>query len=90
MLQQERVRVIGIDHTFFYNQKNTQYGALDMDQLEEIYPLLQGQGYISFHHDAPPELVAQWRHHLHQMRADGSFSRIHKKWLGHLPEPLEH
>ena len=60
---------------------------------EAIKPLLQitkTQVYIGFSLDTSPALVSRLQHSLNEMKSDGSFAAIYKKWLpGDKPPGIE-
>lgn len=52
--------------------------------------IMQSAHYIAFWRNAPDEMVNTWQSALDEMKADGSFARIHAKWLPGATAPGKH
>jgi len=52
-----------------------------------LYPFVKTKGYIAFSLATPPQLVARWQRTLDQMKRDGGFALIYKKWFPSLTPP---
>jgi len=55
-------------------------GAKPQD-VELIYTFMTSQNYVAFSTATPDDTVRLWQNTLDQMKRDGSFARIYKKWL---------
>jgi len=89
MLRMRRVQLIIADNLSFYAQGEAaaQVANLKAGDVEVVYPYRSSYGYISFWRGTPKAVVQKWQATLDQMRRDGSFSRIHQRWLPGEPEP---
>lgn len=91
MLNHGRVRVIVADNLSFlaHGAQAQQVDFLSSADVEAIYNHRTSYGYIAFWRDTPDERVQRWQAELDAMKADGSFLRIHRRWLGDsTPAPL--
>jgi polar amino acid transport system substrate-binding protein len=59
------------------------------DSLEIVYSYASSEGYIAFSLDTPDELVKAWARHLRDMKRDGSFLAIYKRWLPMDKPPMD-
>ncbi|OWQ84074.1 hypothetical protein CDN99_24620 [Roseateles aquatilis] len=55
--------------------------GLPADALEEVFSFASTAGYIAFSRNTPPGTVAAWQAQLNELKRDGSFQAIHKRWL---------
>ncbi|MCV2360862.1 transporter substrate-binding domain-containing protein [Paucibacter sp. TC2R-5] len=51
------------------------------DSLEIVYSYASSEGYIAFSLDTPDATVNTWVAHLREMKRDGSFLKIYRRWL---------
>lgn len=58
------------------------------DCLEVVYSYASAEGYIAFSRDTPDSLVRAWNAALRDMKRDGSFRAIYKRWLPNDAPPL--
>ncbi len=49
--------------------------------LEIVYSYASSEGYIAFSHDTPDSVIRAWNARLRDMKRDGSFRAIYKRWL---------
>lgn len=53
----------------------------NMDAVKLVYTFMQSQTYIAFSRNTSDDMVRNWQLALDQMKRDGSFGRLYKKWL---------
>ena len=58
------------------------------ESLEIVYSYASSEGYIAFSHETPDSLVHLWNEKLREMKRDGSFRAIYKRWLPNDAPPL--
>jgi len=58
------------------------------ESLEIVYSFASSEGYIAFSHETPDSLVQLWNDKLREMKRDGSFRTIYKRWLPNDAPPL--
>ncbi|MFX1678828.1 transporter substrate-binding domain-containing protein [Mitsuaria sp. CC2] len=51
------------------------------DALEEVFSFAASDGYIAFSRSTPMGTINAWQSQLNEMKRDGSFLAIHKRWL---------
>lgn len=51
------------------------------EALEIVYSFASAEGYIAMSLDTPDALVQAWNEKLREMKRDGSFRSIYKRWL---------
>lgn len=57
-----------------------------MDAVKLVYTFMESQTYIAFSRGTSDDIVRDWQMALDQMKRDGSFDRLYKKWLpGEVP-----
>jgi polar amino acid transport system substrate-binding protein len=61
-------------------------GAQEGD-FRPLYELSKTQGHLAFSLATPPEVVRSWQQALDEMKRDGTFLRIFKRWYPTLPPP---
>ena len=91
MLKHARVKVIVADNLSFLTQGSQarQVDFLTSEDVEAIYNHRTSYGYIAFWRDTPDAQVQRWQAALDEMKHDGSFLHIHRRWLGDsTPAPL--
>ncbi len=49
--------------------------------LEIVYSYASSEGYIAFSRDTPDSVIRAWNARLREMKRDGSFRAIYKRWL---------
>ena len=49
--------------------------------LEIVYSYASSEGYIAFSRDTPDSVIRAWNTRLREMKRDGSFRAIYKRWL---------
>ncbi|MCV2355928.1 transporter substrate-binding domain-containing protein [Paucibacter sp. B2R-40] len=59
------------------------------DSLEIVYSYASSEGYIAFSLDTPDATVKAWAERLREMKRDGSFLSIYKRWLPKDNPPLD-
>ncbi|MFY7864271.1 substrate-binding periplasmic protein [Roseateles sp.] len=59
------------------------------DALEIVYSYASSEGYIAFSMDTPDAVVKAWSDKLQEMKRDGSFLAIYKRWLPKDKPPLD-
>jgi polar amino acid transport system substrate-binding protein len=52
-----------------------------MDEIVPAYVINTYEFYIAFSKETPDEIVNKWRQSFDEMKKDGSFDKISKKWL---------
>ena len=52
-----------------------------MDDVENVFTMSTDLLYIAFSKGTSPALVARWQEKLDEMKRDGTFKKIYKKWL---------
>lgn len=52
-----------------------------MDDLEPVFTVLQTDFYIALSKDTPPDIVRAWQASLDDLKRDGSFERIYRRYL---------
>lgn len=57
------------------------------DSIERLLVAHSEPLYIAFSAETPPETVARWQRTLDDMARDGSFARLHRRWLPNEPMP---
>jgi polar amino acid transport system substrate-binding protein len=62
--------------------------GLAEDALEVVFSYASSQGYIAFSQATPEAVVRQWATQLAEMKRDGSFATIYKRWLPKDPPPV--
>lgn len=56
--------------------------------LEIVYSYASSEGYIAFSLETPDAVVKAWSGHLREMKRDGSFLSIYKRWLPNDNPPM--
>jgi len=64
-----------------------QQAGLAASQVREVFGFAVSEGYIAFSRSTPRSTVAAWQAQLHELRRDGTFQAIHKRWLPQEPLP---
>lgn len=57
------------------------------DEVVRVYTFMRSSSYIVFSLGTPDAVVQQWQQALDGMKQDGSFARIHERWLPGEPLP---
>ena len=57
------------------------------DALEEVFSFAASDGYIAFSRSTPMGTLHAWQSQLNEMKRDGSFQAIHRRWLPNDPPP---
>ncbi|WP_431286380.1 substrate-binding periplasmic protein [Roseateles chitinivorans] len=57
------------------------------DALEEVFSFAASEGYIAFSRSTPMGTIHAWQSQLNEMKRDGTFQAIHKRWLPGDPAP---
>ena len=73
-----------VDLWFFDNigaPKVAHEAGIDPDAIEELFEYQVNYSYIAISRETPPEIVEAWQATLDQMKADGTFWWITRKWL---------
>lgn len=55
--------------------------GLPPDAVEEVFRIRATEGYIAFSRSTSPATVAAWQAQLNDMKRDGSFQAIYRRWL---------
>jgi polar amino acid transport system substrate-binding protein len=63
--------------------------GISEDALEIVYSYASSEGYIAFSTDTPDAEIKAWSDKLQEMKRDGSFLAIYKRWLPKDKPPLE-
>jgi polar amino acid transport system substrate-binding protein len=58
-----------------------------MDDLERVHTFMRSNSYIVFSLGTADDVVQRWQRALDDMKGDGSFARIHARWLPGEPLP---
>lgn len=61
-------------------------GAQESD-FKQLFVLAKTQGHLAFSLATPPEMVRRWQQTLDEMKRDGTFLRLFKRWYPTLPPP---
>jgi len=61
--------------------------GINASEIETAFILMQSFQYIAFSRGTSDEAVARWQKTLDAMKADGSYERIHAKWLPGVKPP---
>ncbi|NQD91302.1 transporter substrate-binding domain-containing protein [Pseudomonas sp. CrR25] len=64
-------------------------GGLSPEQVQAHAPFMHSAYYIAFSLQTDPQAVAAWQRALAEMRQDGSFAAIFRRWLPHAELPAE-
>jgi len=56
--------------------------------IEAVFTYASSEGYIAFSKDMPDAEIEQWNAALRDMKRDGSFKRIYKRWLPNDNPPI--
>jgi len=59
----------------------TRQMGVDLGTLEHVLPFGEFNQYIAFSKSTPLSIVRQWQKTLDDMKADGTFQRISRRWL---------
>jgi len=51
------------------------------DALEEVFSFAASEGYIAFSRSTPMGTIHAWQSQLNEMKRDGTFQAIYKRWL---------
>jgi polar amino acid transport system substrate-binding protein len=78
---------------FFATERLSMPGILSKagiaeNSLEIVYSYASSEGYIAFSPDTPDATVKAWAERLREMKKDGSFLAIYKRWLPNDNPPL--
>lgn len=57
--------------------------------LRKVYVLEKTNLYIVFSKDTSQKVLNEWKKALTDMKEDGTFLRIHKKWIPDVPAPMQ-
>lgn len=87
MLKRGRVKLMVLDNLSL-NALLTQ-GGIRAGEVELLYSFMHNDAYIAFSPQTDDALISRWQAELDEMKADGSFAAIYRKWLPGepLPEP---
>lgn len=55
--------------------------------LEEVFSFASSEGYIAFSRSTPMGTVHAWQTQLNELKRDGTFQAIYKRWLPNDPVP---
>ncbi|MFZ6745452.1 substrate-binding periplasmic protein [Undibacterium sp. JH2W] len=61
--------------------------GINANDIETASTITQAVQYIAFSRDTPDSVANRWQKALDDMKADGSFERIYKKWLPGVTPP---
>ena len=61
--------------------------GVDYNEIEEVYHLREINVDIAFSKKTSDSIVKKWRHAFNEMLADGTITKIRKKWNAILPDP---
>ncbi|MOA51860.1 Bacterial extracellular solute-binding protein, family 3 [compost metagenome] len=56
-------------------------GELKPEDVELLHSFLRTYAYIAFSPSTDDALIAEWQSTLDQMKADGTFAAIYRRWL---------
>ncbi len=89
MLKRGRVQLVVLDNLSL-NALLAQ-GGIRAGEVELLYSFMHSDAYIAFSPQTDVALISRWQGELDEMKADGSFAAIYRKWLPGepLPEPLD-
>ncbi len=79
MLAAGRATAIALDDVTLADTLNG--SGINAQDIERGPVITQAVQYIAFSRGTPDELVDRWQQALDAMKADGSFERIHARWL---------
>lgn len=79
MLKHGRVKLIATQDVTLKDELAT--GGLTVAEVQSHVPFMQSAYYIAFSLQTAPETVAIWQQAFDQMRNDGTYSVIMKRWL---------
>ncbi|WP_215781974.1 ABC transporter substrate-binding protein [Paludibacterium sp. B53371] len=61
----------------------------DYSEIEPLTILQRLELFLAFSAGTPAETIAAWQEGFRQVKQDGTFARIYKKWLPHETVPME-
>lgn len=64
------------------------FELLGLKPLKKVFVLEKMNIYIAFSKDTPAEILNAWKKALSDMKEDGTFNKIHKKWIPNSPPPM--
>lgn len=73
-----------VDLWFFGNISAPRIAAengIDINAIEEIFPVKRNLTYLAFSKETPGDVVQQWQETLDEMKADGTYHWLVRKWL---------
>lgn len=85
MLKRGRVKLMVLDNLSL-NALLAQ-GGVRADEVELLYSFMHSDAYIAFSPQTDDALIARWQTELDDMKADGSFAALYRKWLPDEPLP---
>lgn len=62
---------------------------VDLDELSIAYVFKEMDLYLAISKQTPPETVRKWQAAFEDMKEDGTFSRIYRKWYPDLEAPMD-
>lgn len=85
MLKQRRGKLMVADDQLLPSL--LQQGGISNGEMELMFSFMRTSSYLAFSKDVPDAVVQQWQAELDNMKGDGSFARIYKKWMPHAIPP---
>lgn len=79
MLKHGRVKLIATEDLTLKDELAS--GGLSTDQVQAHLPFMRSAYYIAFSRKTDPVVVERWQQALAEMRQDGSFAAIFRRWL---------
>lgn len=79
MLKHGRVKLIATQDVTLKDELAT--GGLNVAEVQSHVPFMQSAYYIAFSLSTDPEVVATWQRAFDDMRRDGTYALILKRWL---------
>lgn len=61
--------------------------GVSRDAIEEVFSFAASEGFIAFSRSTPMGTIHAWQSQLAEMKRDGSFQAIYKRWLPNDPPP---
>ncbi|WP_431257002.1 substrate-binding periplasmic protein [Roseateles chitinivorans] len=61
--------------------------GVDKDALEEVFSFAASEGYIAFSRSTPMGTIHAWQSQLNEMKRDGTFQALYRRWLPHDAPP---
>ncbi|MEX6502860.1 substrate-binding periplasmic protein [Pseudomonas zhanjiangensis] len=85
MLKRGRIQLMVLDNLSLATLLRR--GGIAVGEVELVYTFMHSDAYIAFSPQTDEALINRWQEELDDMKADGSFAAIYRKWLPNEPLP---